>query len=100
MRSNVSPLTKFNRNKFGTLDDTTFKKRGETSQCCHHFFKYLLTSVFHYKIAKHAKHFLLQPLVTLINVVYAHYLTESRFVDKIPFKTCPNVSFLHLNMFC
>jgi hypothetical protein len=37
-----------------------------------------LTSMFLYKIAiLHAESFLLQSLVTLINTVYIHYLTES-----------------------
>jgi hypothetical protein len=54
----------------------------------------------HYKIAiLHAKSFLLQSLVTLLNTVYIHSLTESSFVIKIPYTKCPNVSFLLLKYF-
>jgi hypothetical protein len=57
--------------------------------------------MYHYKIATlHAKSFPLQSLVTLINTVYIHYLTESSFVVKIPFKKRPNVSFLLPKIFC
>jgi hypothetical protein len=57
--------------------------------------------MFHYKIAiLHAKSFLLQSVVTLINAVYIHCLTESSFVIKISFTKCPNVSFILLEIFC
>jgi hypothetical protein len=65
------------------------------------FLKSLLTSIFHYKIAiLNAKSFLLQSIVTLINTVYIHLITEPRFVFKVPFTKCPNISFLLLKIFC
>jgi hypothetical protein len=65
------------------------------------FCKSLFTNMFHHKIAiLHDKRFLLQSLVTVINTVYIHYLTGSSFVVKIPFKNCPNVTFLRLKIFC
>jgi hypothetical protein len=57
--------------------------------------------MFIYKMAiLHAKIFVLQSPVTLINRVYIHCLTESSFVVKIPFTKCPNGSFLLLKIFC
>jgi hypothetical protein len=52
---------------------------------CMYFFKSLLTSMFHYRIATlHAKSFLLQSLVTHINTVYTPYLSQSSYIFKIP----------------
>jgi hypothetical protein len=97
---NVSVQLNFAQLKLITCWQTCLKVI-ETKNSMLTFFKFILTSMLRYKIATlHAKSFLLQSPVTLINTEYIHYLTESSFVVTISFTNCPNVSFLLLKIFC